>query len=240
MKVFKKVISLILTAAIMMSMICVGTVSAGAASILDTAKSIKSGRTYSSTAAKDYTNFDYKISVNKSGSLKIKVSAACNSVRVILYDSAGNEVKIKDCTEDAGYIPMICGGKGSTFVEYQWDTNVKKAAGTIEYTVGKGTYYIRVTTNRGRSASGEYSFKATFPNDESKYKVKYLSITLNKGNSIDLGVSINTSEKVNWTSSNSKVVNVSSSGKITAISKGSAIIVAKAGNSSKKIKIIVK
>ena len=32
MKVFKKVISLILTAAIMMSMVCVGTVSAGAES----------------------------------------------------------------------------------------------------------------------------------------------------------------------------------------------------------------
>ncbi len=249
MKFLKRALSFLMAAVIAMTAMAF---SCSAASILDTAKAIKSGRTYKTTLSTGYTDNDYKIVVSEAGELKIKFSASCNSVCIILYDSSGNTVPVKDFTEEAGYVSMLGGGVGDGFVEFQWNSSVDKAAGTVKFDVKKGTYYIRATTNRVKNTSlfdnnkviiagtGEYSFKATYPNAESKYKVKYLSLTLNKGNSIDLGVALTANAKVSWTSSNEKVAKVSSDGKVTAVAKGSAIITAKVGNSSKKMKIIVK
>ena len=62
---------------------------------------------------------------------------------------------------------------------------------------------------------------------------------MSKGSTIQLGTVMSVDGAVTWTSSKTSVATVSSNGKITAKSKGSAVITAKTGKNSVKIKITV-
>ena len=84
------------------------------------------------------------------------------------------------------------------------------------------------------------TFTATYPTgSSSKAKINYITLNLSKGDTLSLGADITGSGDVTWKSSKSSVASVSSAGKVTAKSKGSAIITAKVGKTTKKIKIVV-
>jgi len=72
-------------------------------------------------------------------------------------------------------------------------------------------------------------------------KLSYFTITVSEGDVLQLGTVMSPSNaKVTWTSSKSSVAAVSSAGKVTAKAAGSAVITAKSGTSSIKIKVVVK
>lgn len=112
------------------------------------------------------------------------------------------------------------------------------------YEVEKGTYFIRIQHDSwgyGSKGDRKVNLTATFPSaTASKAKISYLTLKVSKGDIAELGAVISGSGSVEWTSSKSSVATVNSNGKVTAKSKGSAIITAKCGSSKQKIKIIVK
>lgn len=90
--------------------------------------------------------------------------------------------------------------------------------------------------------SADFTINIPASSTSKSAKISYLSMTLGKGSSVQLGtvLSGSSSQKVTWTSSKSSVVSVSSSGKISCKKKGTATITAKLGSSKVKIKIKVK
>ncbi|MCM1418367.1 MAG: Ig-like domain-containing protein [Bacteroides sp.] len=83
---------------------------------------------------------------------------------------------------------------------------------------------------------------AEFPSDDTPAtKSIRLKITLDEGDTIRLGAILDPedAEEPKWTSSNKKVATVSSSGKVKAISEGTATIKCRSGGKTLKIKLVV-
>ena len=228
-------------AAIMLSMVmlvCVFSVTAGAESIYDTAKAISSGKTYSITVS-SWENADYKITASKAGDLKISVTSQNESYNVYVFDSNGNNVKVTDKTATSGWAHTY---DYETRGNGEWNDTVERFVGTFTFAIQKGTYYIRMY--RGYSGNGKISFSATYPtssSSSSSAKISYLSASISKGSTLQLGavLTAESGTSVTWSSSKTSVATVSSKGKITAKAAGTAIITAKLGSSSVKIKIKV-
>ncbi len=253
MKIIRKFVACLIAA-----VVSVGVMSAvSSASITDTAVAIESGHKISGTlkenANQSYFEYDYKITPNKSGLLKLSFSVSMNSITFTLYDSYGNNVLVDDLkiTTGSSY-ETYDGGIGQSFVEINRNDKVDKAKGTVSYKVGKGTYYLRVGLTRYTSTSwfsdeiisatgtGKYSIKVTYPSKQTA-KISYLSFTVKKGDKINFSPVMNVDNvAVKWKSSKSSVATVSENGVVTAKKRGSAIISATAGKSTKKFKIIVK
>lgn len=86
---------------------------------------------------------------------------------------------------------------------------------------------------------GEVNFTATYPSATSAAKLNYITINMERGDTISLGADMTGTGSVTWKSSKPKVATVSSTGKITAKSKGTTVISAKCGKTTRKIKIKV-
>ena len=91
----------------------------------------------------------------------------------------------------------------------------------------------------GDAGNSNVTIRADYPKASTSAKINYLTINLKKGDTLSLGASVSGSGTVKWSSSKPTVAAVSSSGKVTAKKAGSAIITAKCGSSSQKIKIVV-
>ena len=112
----------------------------------------------------------------------------------------------------------------------------------MSYSVKKGTYYIRISNYsswayNAYNQNGKLTFTATYPSTSNTAKIKSITINMARGDSLSLGADLTGSGTVTWKSSKPSVAAVSSTGKVTAKSKGSAIISAKVGKTTKKIKI---
>ncbi|WP_051685337.1 Ig-like domain-containing protein [Clostridium sp. KNHs205] len=70
-------------------------------------------------------------------------------------------------------------------------------------------------------------------------KLNKTKVSLFAGDSVDLKL-VGTTKKVKWSSSDSNIVKVSSSGKVTAMFGGKANVIAKVGNKSYTCKVTVK
>lgn len=232
MKHLKKILAAALAAAMAFVMLAVP---AGAESIEDTAKTIKSGKSYSAILPSDDNTADYKITVSKSGTLKLDIVSSMQYSYVYVYDSDGNKVtsiKTEATSGDidkAGYESTECG----------WNSTIEKFKGSISYSVNKGTYYIRVSRAWNTYGSGDVTLTATFPSSDSSSTSSspYLTLEVKKGSSVQLGTTIS---GATWSTSKKSVATVSSSGKVTAKKKGSAIITAKVNGTTIKVKIKVK
>ena len=238
MRIAKRLLTLFMVIVMAMTAFSV-TVSAG---IEDTAKSISSGKAVSTTLYSIWDIADYKINVTSNGTLKIALTSEMNYCNIYVYDVYGNKVRVANESVSAGgysYSQI-----GYSDYKAKWNSVTEKYIGTISYGVSKGTYYIRFARNGGSGGNGKINFTATFPSSSSSTstgKVSYLTLTMSKGWSLQLGAVVSpTGKKVTWKSSKKSVVSVSSSGLITAKKKGTAIITAKCGSSTKKITIIVK
>lgn len=245
MKVFKKILSVFLTAAIMMSVICIGTVSASAAGIADTAKKAKSGTTYSVNMEKN-KEYDYKVNLSKKGNLTISMLLRHSSGMVHIFDKNGNQIylKINSGINGVEYSVKTDSGNSAWFIDghlqYKWASAVEYYKSTVTFkNLDKGTYFVRFYSNS--DSTGKSKIKFTYPSDDndSEAKLTAFSITLKKGETLSLGTVMEGNAEVEWSTSKKSVATVSSKGKITAKSKGTTYITAKSGNSSIKIQIKV-
>lgn len=236
MKKVKRIMAAVLSAVMALSAV---TICAGAKSIEETATAITSGKTYSTKLFYDSyyggDNADYKITASQDGDLKIKLTSQMYDLYIYVFDSDGNTLVANEVSSTSGEAY-----EQSTRVATYWNDTFEKYAGTISYSIKKGTYYIQFC--RGRSTgNGKIDFTATFPTSSSSTaKLSYISLELNKGSSIQLGgVFTSGSGTITWKSSKPSVAKVSSTGKVTAKAKGSTVISAKCGSKTVKIKIIV-
>ena len=235
----KKLLSIVLSLVMAVSAMTVFAVSASAEeSIAKTAKSINSGEWVSKTLSESNSPIDYKIKVSESGTLKINYSFERNRTILRVYDSSGKVVPFNSVLVTTG---DKYGTSDKQRLELLWADTLKKAAGTVKYSVSKGTYYIRI--ERYSTDEGKASIKATFPSADAASDVKITSFTLEmkKGDTIQLGtlLSASTDDNVMWKSSKTSVAKVSATGKITAKAKGSATITASVDDSTMKIQVNV-
>lgn len=242
MKVFKKIAAILSAAVIAVTAAASMAVTVGADSIANTATAITSGKAVSTILPSCGDTADYKITVKNAGTLKLSIESEMKQAYVDVYDSDGNALSTIANTTTSGK----CDSIGTDDHDFWWNSTIEKYKGTVSYSVKAGTYYIRfVRTNS--TGNGKLTFTATYPSgtsssgssSASNAKVYYIVLYLEKGDRLSLGATITKGAKVTWKSSNTSVASVSSSGKLTAKGKGSAIITAKCGSSSKTIKIIV-
>ena len=235
MKIFRKIVAALSAAVIAVSACASMAVTAGADSIYDTAKAISSGKSVSTILPAYNDTADYKITVSGSGTLKFGIESQMKELYMYVYDSDGNKISTIANTDTSGYSADI-GVKSHYMV---WNNTVEKYKGTVSYSVKSGTYYIRFNRTSS-SGNGKLTFTATYPTgSSSKAKINYITLNLSKGDSLSLGADMTGSGTVTWKSSNSSAVSVTSSGRVTAKGYGSAIITAKVGKTTKKIKIVV-
>ncbi len=209
-------------------------------SVFGNAISANGDKTYTTSLGALGEETVYKFKVSESGTMKINLKQSNiedSQLTATLYKGSEDnmvEPSSVKATDSDGFE-----NKNSYVYVYNFDDN----SGTISYKVTKGTYYFKVAQVRGEKdgVKPEITVKATLPGgDADEGKISCLSLTLSKGSSVQLGAVMAVNGNVKWTSSKSSVVSVSSKGKITAKAKGSAVITAKSGTNSTKIKIIVK
>lgn len=241
MKKITKILSVILAAVMLMTAFCV---TSSAASIEDTAKAIDSGTkaTFKPDTSgmfggsKEYK--DFKVKLSEKGTLKLTISTVSEDTRVKLIDSNGNTV---ECSETSATTGNIYNKKE---IRLSWNSNVEKFKGVIKYkSLAKGTYYVRIWNNNFSEVKGKMSVSFKYPqastDEEETGTISALSVTLKKGDVLQLGTVIEGEGTPEWTSSKKSVATVDSEGKVTAKSAGTSEIQAKLGKSSVKIKIKV-
>lgn len=240
MKKITKILSVLLSAVMLMSALCV---SASAASIEDTAKAIDSGKKVSFTPEVGTIwgapSRDYKVVLSEKGTLRLTFNTRSEKTCVEVMDSNGNRIELSDSDVTTGWISS---GKTTSI---HWNKNVEKFSGKLYYkSLKKGTYYVRIyNANSFSDVNGKLSVSFKYPQatteDEETGTISALSVTLKKGETLQFGAVIEGEGTVEWSSTKKSVAAVSSDGKITAKSKGSATIQAKLGSSSVKININV-
>lgn len=239
MKKITKILSVIMAAVMLVAALCV---SAGAESIEDTAKAIDSGKKVSFTPSADYK--DYKVTLSEKGTLKLTITTKAEDVRIKIIDSNGNIVALSDKSISTGSAFYSYNG----YTVMQWNSTMEKFSGKLSYkSLEKGTYYIRIWNDNflGRVATvkGKMSVSFKYPQkteeEAADGTISCLSVSLKKGESLQFGAVIEGEGTVEWSSTKKSVAAVSSDGKITAKSKGTATIEAKLGKSSVKIKVNV-
>ncbi len=237
MKIFRKIVAVLSAVVIAVSACASMAVTAGADSIYDTAKAISSGKSVSTILPAYNDTADYKVTVSGSGTLKFSIESQMGKLSMEVYDSNGNLLSTIANTDTSGNSSSI----GKDMHNMYWNDTIEKYKGTVSYSVKSGTYYIRFYRySYSSSGNGKLTFTATYPTgSSSKAKINYITLNLSKGDSLSLGADMTGSGTVTWKSSNSSAVSVTSSGRVTAKGYGSAIITAKVGKTTKKIKIVV-
>lgn len=226
----RKLTAILLSAVLL---VCCFSVQASAAS---SATAITSGKKYSKNISGYQTYADYKITAQTSGKLVIDLTSEIDFLYVYLYDSKENLMDTADVKATEG---ELYGGFSSITNLYA-NKFTGKFIGKLTYEIKKGTYYLRFE-NRGFDNSGKISFTAKLPSSSSSSgKISGIAVSMKVGGTTQLAaVSSGSSGSISWSSSNSSVATVSSSGKVTAKKKGTATITAKLGSSKATITIKV-
>jgi len=245
MKILKKMLCGVMAAVMMITALCVP---ASAANDYDSAKLVDSGKKVTFTCKFDKNQYGYytvecpkiyKVEVSKKGTLKLDLVSANSSLHVDVINGDGTELLMFDESEaTSGKVVNY----SNTGTECWWDRNLQKAKVTLKYKVEKGTYYVKVWAPVNAQIEGKTSISFTYPQAEKKTETAEITsfeITLKKGNTLQLGAILSGEGDVKWSTSKKSVATVSSKGKITAKAKGTAVITAKVGDSSRKITIKV-
>lgn len=240
MKKITKILSVIMAAVMLVAALCV---SAGAESIEDTAKAIDSGKKVSFTPEAGTIwgapSRDYKVILSEKGTLRLTFNTRSEKTEVEVMDSNGNRIALSDSNVTTGWVSS---GK---ITSIHWNTNVEKFSGKLYYkSLKKGTYYVRIrNANSSCDVNGKLSVSFKYPQkteeEATDGTISCLSVSLKNGESLQFGAVIEGEGTVEWSSTKKSVAAVSSDGKITAKSKGTATIEAKLGKSSVKIKVNV-
>ncbi|MCI5668202.1 MAG: Ig-like domain-containing protein [Oscillospiraceae bacterium] len=168
----KKLPALLLALAMLIALIPVFNVKAGAATYrwMNSAKTVKSGSTYSTTMAKNGDWSTYKVSVKHDGVIKIDLTAKADYTAVEVRNSYGEKISLKDCAYKTGWFEIYNGNNNSYA---KWNENSGKSVTRAVCSVTKGTYYVRFAHRDGNdnvctSGSGKISIKLTFPTTASE------------------------------------------------------------------------
>lgn len=176
----------------------------------------------------------YRFNVNKNGTFKLDCSPDNMNAEFSLFkDEESGKVRVSKTTG------AVSAGGGNDFM-FVTD---KLDGCAAEYELASGTYYLRVKRTDNEVWGSTVSFTPSFkeaPAPAAKGEIGYLGVTLKKGSELQLGAVMTEKGDVTWSSSKKTVATVSKTGKITAKKKGTAIITAKTGANSVKIKITVK
>lgn len=230
MKMFKKIAAVLSAAVVAVS---VG-VTASAVHISKTAKEITSGKSVSATLKEYGDTADYMLKVSESGTLKFSIESHMYMLSVTVFDSDDNKVV-------TGAVKTTKGNGDDLNDKVHimtWNESDEVYKGTVSYSVKPGTYYVRFSKGFD-GGSGKFKFTATYPTSDETVKFNYITINLERGDKLSLDADITGNGKVTWKSSKSSVASISSTGKVTAKAKGTAVITAKCGDVTKKIKIKV-
>lgn len=233
-RLLKKLAAIVTMAAMTLTMTVAIPTPASADSIYDTAKAISSGKQVSTTLYSSGDCADYRIRSSGKGLLKLNITAQIRASKIYVYDSDGNRISYCERNFISGQTEYY----SSSSTWYTWNETIEKLKLEISFPVNKDDYYIRFESC-SNTGNGKLTFTATYPSSTSTAKINYITINLPKGSTLFLGADTTGSGTVTWKSSKSSVATVSSTGKVTAKAKGSTIITAKSGKSSKKIKIVV-
>lgn len=220
---------------------------ASAESITNTAKSRKSGESFS-IKLNDASNHDYKVKLTKGGDLKISLTAAVACTDIYLFDSDGNQIlaseKASSVTSGNMYVSSF-----NKNANCDWNSTMEKFKGTVVYKeLDKGTYYIRIkkeSSYTSYSGQGKTTVKFTFPGEtaeesgsaETKASPS-LAVTVKAGETLPLSVA-DANGTVTWTSSKTSVAEVDKNGKVTAKKAGTATVTAETGKTTLKIEVVV-
>lgn len=251
MKKITRILAMLITAVTAMSMLAVG-VSAKQLTIrpygdevtVDSSdvKTIKSKTEYSGDTSETLYNL-YKLTVSKEGKVQVDYTTEGNNTNIFLFDSEGYKVEYYNSSIQSGWLEQA---NGHDHVYARRDRG--KFTGSFSYSVEKGTYYFAVVPgSTNQKNGGKYKFTATFPQastSDAKTSlsgdIKYLSLTMAEGDSFTLAaVGTSNNAKVQYTSSDTSVVTVSSKGKIKAKNPGNADITVKCGKDTLVIKVKV-
>lgn len=192
---------------------------------LDTAYPIPLGKTINGQISlNDDTDF-YKVTMKSSGKIGLTINGKMGKLYVAIYDDKFTKLSDKNL--------------------YRNDA-IKQISEKINgISVKKGNYYIIIKRVTYSKESGTYNLKVS--NQVSKITLNRSSVTLKKGQSIQLKAKISPTDAVNkkvkWISSKSYVASVSQSGKVTAKGKGVTYISCQTADGSgvvKNCKITVK
>lgn len=222
----KKYVSIAITLAILFSAMILPMQASAA-------ETLKSGKTvYDSVDGKH--SMEYNFTSAKEGKLTIDINPTGGDntifggdIYIYVYDANGKAIT------------------ASKSVNTQNGNKVERdKKGQLIYNIKKGAYKVFIKTITAYDTAS-YDMTVTFPaaageskDDASKStSSSIMGVSLKKGSSLQLvGAS---SSDVTWKTSDKSVATVSSSGKVTAVAKGSATITATSGKTSQKIKIIV-
>lgn len=244
MKKILKILSAIMSAVILITTLCVPV---SAASIEDTAKAIDSGKKISFTPDGGNIwggkNYDYKVVLSEKGTLKLSFNTEAEKICVKVMNSNGDLYEPSEAKSSTGRTHF---NSIKRYTELNWNSTMEKFSGTLSYkSLEKGTYYVRIWNySTAYEVKGKMSVSFSYPqekeaDEKAEGKISYLSVTLKKGNTLQLGAVIDGDGTVTWSTSKKAVATVTSKGKITAKAAGTATITAKLGSSSVKIKIKV-
>lgn len=194
--------------------------------IKDSAVTVKSGKTYNATVKKFDDRANFKIVCKNAGTLTVEFEAAIEHCNIDLLDSKGNNIESLKCKPILGTVETDENNNAA----FTWNKTKKVVKCSVQYKVNKGTYYLSLWRDEGLG-TGRSKVKVSIPTSKIS---SYFTIDLRKGDSIKLDAG----DGIKWSSSDTSVAVVSSDGKITGKSKGTAIITATDG--TKKLKIAVK
>ena len=248
MSVFRKITGILLSLTIAVCS-CTFCIAASAEStVLPNGKS-----TIVKLSAGNATDYTFTVGEDSEMTFDLLSKAPWSSLSVV--EKSSKEVMIPDIEARHG---AAWYDEKLKFTRVYWDSDNEPInfQGTFTYYLKKGSYTLTLKSLSPKESltSEEYeNFKKEGNQDyyEASYTftAKYISaaalsyfvIPMKKGTTLTLGtvISGDTTETVKWSSSKSSVAAVSKKGKITAKAKGSAIITAKLGTSTIKIKIKV-
>ncbi|MDE6031894.1 MAG: Ig-like domain-containing protein [Oscillospiraceae bacterium] len=233
MKQTKKIVSLLLAAVMMFSLM---SVCAFAEPIGENAVILSDGikNTEGKVEKSSGTHTDYKYVVDKKGILDITINTSTSHFSVVMVDADGVEV------EPLG-VDFKSGKAGNNKNYYRWQDSTEKFVGTISYKVDKGTYYFRISRGTNKDGDGKLTVTAT-RRDDPTTKLECFNLTLKKGDKLTLGATATTKNaKLVWSSSKKTVATVSAKGVVTAKKAGTTIITCATedGSSELQIKITV-
>jgi len=181
----------------------------------------------------------FKVNVGSKGMLRISLDTDASFTYVEVYNSNGNILELNNARSTTG---SWSSNSYDTVAHLIYNSNIGKAKGYVEYSSVNGLYYIKVYATNSSSKGKLCNVKVTHSSSDGRAATDMLlTTTIKKGSTLNLGIALtpsNSSSKVTWKSSNSKVAKVSK-GKVTAVAAGTAVITAKANGMEITVRVKV-
>lgn len=238
MKSLKKVLAILISAVLMVTAMSV----CAFADQYSDAKALNNKKTVSESIKRDVTKL-YKVTTASDGEISLDWSTSMEWFEIRVIDEDGVSQKVSRCDVKAS--SLLAGGENDNFIDCVYDKDSQKFTASAAFTVKKGTYYVKIWTPRAyglglNTEEGTYKLTATYPSKTAEKEFSYLGITLKKGSTMQLEAVDADKGNISWSSSKKSIVTVSSTGKLTAKKKGTAIITCKSGDVTVKLKVVVK